>query len=89
MNWLREFNAWLGVVTEHYGSLEKFQDARTIRIMIEGGSREEAELKHVLNSLDAVGLRDETYEEFLAEFLQVTRAISDLKLWLDNRNLEP
>lgn len=89
MNWLREFNAWLGVVTEHYGSLEKFSDARTIRIMIEGGNREEVELKHVLNSLDAVGLRDETYEEFLKEHLDVKNALRDLMLWLDNRNLEP
>lgn len=85
--WINEFNRWFAVILEHYGSLDKFTDARTIRIMLQGAEREITHITPVVDALKAVN--DSSYDEWLHDLNKVIAAKNHLSQWLSNRGLEP
>lgn len=88
MNWIKEYTKWSAVIVEHYGSLDQFDNARTVRILLEGAVREEKELGAFLDATKFLA-NDPMVKEFQAEYHAVLNARAELRQWLTNKGLGP
>lgn len=86
---LNAYNQWKGVVVSHYGSIEKFSDARTIRIMRRGLLDQLNEylkwVSEAKNEETATTLR----ECFQEDAKIAAEEIMKLDGWLKEKGLEP
>lgn len=97
---LNAYNNWLKGVIDHYGSLDNFPDARTIRIMRNGHIDQLAEYDRWMENakkIDAIRQLElldletnvEALEGIFAEDVSAAKnAIAELDAWLIKRGLE-
>jgi hypothetical protein len=86
---LNAYNDWKTKVDEHYGDVEKFPDARTIRIM-RGGLLEQLNeyLKWVMEATNEE-TKAAIREVFQDDAKIAATEIMKLDRWLEKRGLEP
>lgn len=97
---LNAYNNWLNGVIDHYGSLDNFPDARTIRIMRNGLIAQLAEYDRWMENAKKIDaerqlelLDFETNvsvleDVFAADVIDAKNAIAELDAWLIKRGLE-
>jgi hypothetical protein len=80
--------AWRDVVTGHYGSIDAFEDARTIRIMLGGLTREGDELARIRSTMTTDEQRAEWDSAMWEEEADIRKYRAELVAWLEKRGLE-
>ncbi|QIG65769.1 hypothetical protein phiOC_p104 [Ochrobactrum phage vB_OspM_OC] len=78
---------WLEVVNKHYGSLDGFHDAPSVRIMLNFCRQHKRDNNKILESIIDDGARKEFEMLFQNETDQINNYEVMLKEWLDKRNL--
>lgn len=84
--WSETFEKWLALVTEHYGSLEAFTDAPTIRIHLGTARRRIREIDAFIDSVEGK-LPVEEFRPWILERAKVKNIEADLKGWLEHKGL--
>ncbi|QIV65876.1 hypothetical protein Cp1R7AA1_007 [Mesorhizobium phage Cp1R7A-A1] len=83
---------WLADVVKHYGSLDKFTDARTVRIMRQFAFDTIAEHNQILDSIstDPENEGRKYYFDTFAEDIAAAKdQLEKLDMWLGDRGLTP
>jgi hypothetical protein len=81
---------WYGSVIEYYGTLDKFPDARTVRIFIgfcNEWINEDNKLLKIAEDRGGIPLYDEIKEIFEEERTEITFILSELNKWMKDRDL--
>lgn len=90
MSRIREYQSWRDDVIKHYGSLNQFGDAPSVRIMLSIVQQELTELDAFFVDIAGRGLDDDPIVKQIREdYVAALGAKNDLLQWLDNKGLEP
>ncbi|RWI47581.1 MAG: hypothetical protein EOR25_15635 [Mesorhizobium sp.] len=86
-NTIQPFKDWLDIVEQHYGSLDKFSDAPTVRIQLEHVNATLTENEELIAHLKTVPTAETWPWEQDNKYLHNLK--EKLEQWLHNRNLTP
>lgn len=85
---LNSHKEWRDRVIAYYGSIEKFGDARTVRIMLAGLDGQEADHKRIKADIKSRAGKKEWDEAFAEERAELPIFKKELEDWLKARQLE-
>lgn len=90
MSRIHEYQRWRDAVVKHYGSLDLFGDAPSVRIMLNIVQQEVTELDAFFAAIAGRGLdNDPIVEQIREDYVAALNAKNELLQWLDNKGLEP
>ncbi|QSY98547.1 hypothetical protein J2J97_32090 (plasmid) [Rhizobium bangladeshense] len=83
------YREWMKIITGHYGSLDAFEDAPTIRNVLRMVTDEQDELVRIRAMLTNDEQRKEWDSVMWEDVADITSYRKDLMAWLEKRGLEP
>lgn len=91
MSWIKNgYAPWRAEIDGHYGTLDKFEDAPTIRIQLGVAKRELADLEKFFESVRGkIADSDPIIVSFREDEAALKAAIEELLTWLAERELMP